>query len=330
MVQEIVGSDEQESGQDEQLLQAAHLYYVDNLTQAEIARVLGVSRPTVSRLLTRARDEGIVQVTIRPWKVRDEALEQQFVQLFGLKGAIIVRGVGVYSSAAARKLIGYCAAPYVAELIPQNEIVGIGQGRTLAELAAAIRPSSALPPQALRIVQLLGDVAPHHSETLSHELTRLLASRLDGQAYYLSAPAIVESKTLRDILINSDTIRPVCAMYQRVQLALVGIGAVEDSPLVLGGLVSPEQASQMHREGIVGDICGHFYDQDGMLRATVFSNRTVGIGWDELRQCPTVVCVAGGPEKVLPILGVLRGKVVNYLITDRLTALEVIKRQTDG
>ncbi len=308
----------------EQMLQAAHMYYVDNLTQAEIAKVLGVSRPTVSRLLTRAREEGVVQITISPWRQRDNALEEAFCRKFNLRGAIIVRSAGSADSATMRQGIGFGAAAHVARLFQPNDVIGVGRGRTLAELTAAMRPPPL--PMNLTIVQLLGDVSAQHDETLAHELTRQLALNFGGKAYYLSAPALVENATVRNMLMNATAIRTVTELYRSVRIALVGIGEIEHSPLVLGGLISEAEAHRMAEQGIVGDICGYFFDADGCFRSTIFDNRTIGISLDELRTREYVIAVAGGSDKVLPLLGVLRSGVVNFVITDHVTAARILAK----
>ncbi|MBL8132570.1 MAG: sugar-binding transcriptional regulator [Anaerolineae bacterium] len=308
---------------DEQILQAAHLYYVDNLTQAEIAKVLGVSRPTVSRLLTRAREEGIVQVTITPWRQRDAALEEQVSRRFNLRGAIIVRTSSGSNPAAVRQGIGFGAGSHVVKLIRPEDVIGIGRGRTLAELTAAMHPPGE--PMNLTIVQLLGDVSAQHDESLARELTRQLAANFGGQAYYVTAPALVDNAATRDMLMKSAAITAATQLYSRLQIALVGIGEIEKSPLVLGGLISEEEAAQLRRQGIVGDICGYFFDIDGQFRSTTFDGRAIGITLDELQRCDNVVAVAGGDDKVVPLLGVLRSGIVDFLVSDQLTTANIMQ-----
>lgn len=309
----------------DQMLQAAHLYYIDNLTQAEIASVLGVSRPSVSRLLTRAREEGIVQVTISPWRQRDAALEEQVCRQFNLRGAIVVRTASGTNSAAVRQGIGIGAASHVARLFRPHDVIGIGRGRTLAELTAAMRPAEE--PLNVTIVQLLGDVSAQHDESLARELTRQLAANFGGRAYYVTAPALVDNATVRDILMNSAAIRAATDLYPAMRVALVGIGEIEKSPLVLGGLMREDEAVELREQGIVGDICGYFFDMEGHFRSTLFDHRAIGITLEQLRQCETVIAVAGGADKVLPLLGVLRSGMVNFLVSDQVTTAHILKRE---
>jgi len=307
---------------DEQMLQAAHLYYIDNLTQAEIAKVLGISRPSVSRLLARAREEGVVQVTISPWRQHDTALADEVCRRFNLRGAIIVRTASGSNSEAARQGIGVGAASHLVKLFRPNDVIGIGRGRTLAQLAASMRPPDG--PMNLTLVQLLGDVFAQHDDSLGRELTRQLAANFGGQAYYVTAPALVDNATVRDMLMNSAAIRAATQLYPTVRIALVGIGEIEKSPLVLGGLISEEAAALLRKQGIVGDICGYFSDTDGQFRSTQFDDRAIGITLEELRRCEYVVAVAGGEDKVIPLLGVLRSVVVNFLVSDQVTATQIL------
>lgn len=311
----------------ELMARVAKLYYEDQLTQTDIADLMGTSRSTISRLLTRARREGIVQIRILPYETRAAGLEATVKEVFGLKDAIVIKVPDRPSSEVARKHVGRFAAPFVSDLIRAGDIVGIGRGRTLHELVASMEPQEET--RDVTVVQLLGDVGPLHSATRAAELSRMLAEKFRAKCYYLNAPAIVENRSTRDVLMATEAIRTVFELHKLVRIAILGIGAILDSPLLMGGLLKPEDARALAAQGIVGDICGHFFDSQGRARQTELSDRVIGMTLEDFRACELVVGVAAGPEKVEPLLGTLRGKLIHVLVSDEFTVREIV-RQTIG
>lgn len=301
----------------------AKLYYEDNLTQEQIAELVGISRSSISRLLTAARAAGIVEIRVNAPPAEDHAQEEALEQRFGLRHAVVVTVLNTGDSALIRRNIGHFAARIVSRWVTSGQVVGVGQGRTLHELVSRMAPVERL--EAISAVQLLGDVGPFLDDQRSSEVTRLFAQRFGAVAYYLTAPAIVDSPTVRAGLLATPGIAHTLAMYGRLDVALLGVGAILDSPLTHGGLISLESARRLAAQGIVADIAGHFLDVGGGVRATEFDDRVMGISIDALRSCPMVVVVAGGPEKVVPLLAALRSGLVHAVVTDRQTAEGVLE-----
>ncbi|GIV67223.1 sugar-binding transcriptional regulator [Caldilinea sp.] len=305
------------------LIEVAEKYYVDQLTQAQIAELYHISRSTVSRLLSKAREEGIVRIQIVRPKVRQSHLERRLREQFGLQEAIVI-DVQQYPNQAEelRRLVGVEAAPFVDPLIKPNMLVGVGRGRTLAELAYGL--SKLATPRNITLVQLLGDIDIKHSLARGAEITRILCEGYAGAGYFLNAPALVPDRQLAQLLLQSSNIQQVSAFYDRLDLALVGIGALHNSPLVLAGLLDEPEITRLAEAGAVGDICGHFYTVQGELVDDAYPGVSIGIRWEQLLACPQLVVIATGPEKVAPILGLLRIQMIDVLITDAWTAEQVL------
>lgn len=56
------------------LLKVAEMYYLDRMNQNDIAKIIGVSRPSISRMLEEAREKQIVKITIEAPFERNNAL----------------------------------------------------------------------------------------------------------------------------------------------------------------------------------------------------------------------------------------------------------------
>ncbi len=124
----------------QQMIQAARFYYEDGLTQESIARELGISRPTISRLLQKAKDDGIVQISISDPFSTDEALADQIVKNCGLQAAIIVPSLTGRNDLSVKRL-GLAAAHYLEQTLKSDDILGVGWGRTLHAVSQSLAPT---------------------------------------------------------------------------------------------------------------------------------------------------------------------------------------------
>lgn len=308
------------------LVRAAESYYIENKTQAQIAEQLGISPSTVSRLLSRARDEGIVRINIiRPWG-RHPALEQTLCQQFALNESIVV---SVPASNAGDEAILRCistvAASYIDALIKPGMVVGIGRGRMMAALVEALQPLAV--PRHITIVQVMGEYDNHHSATSSAGLTRLYAEMYAGVSYYLNAPALAEDPALAELLLRAPGVSQVMSFYDRVDVVLAGVGPLYGSPLEQNGLIHHDQIERLEAVGAVGDICGHFFTSDGRLVDNAYPGRIIGISSDQIRRCPCVVAAAAGDAKVEALHGLLKTRLLHMLVTNERTAQQILKEQ---
>jgi len=303
------------------MAKVADLYYLRNLTQQEIAARLGLSRPTVSRLLTRSRAAGIVRIEVTAPDTTYSALERALEDTFGLREAIVTGG-RAESPTATRRVLAQPAAGYLDRLLKGGESIGISWGTTLSAVIDHVRPRS-LNTTVVPLVGGLGQAAPGIH---ANELARRLGEAHRGRVHLLHAPAIVAHSSVRDALLSDPTIRGVLDVARGVDVALVGIGAlVPSSTLIESGYVSAAEMAALRRQGAVGDICTRMFAPDGTSSTAALAARTLAIDLDDLRRIPTVAGVAGGLEKAEAILGALRGRLVNVLVTDHSAARAVLR-----
>ena len=306
------------------IIQVVEKYYVEQLTQSQIAKQIGVSRSTISRMLSRARDEGIVRIQIVYPQVRHTSIEADLRKRFNLSETIVIAlPKQVLEEDELRSWVGIQAAPFVNQMIQSKMVIGVGRGRTLAELAFGLSKTTN-GCYDIKIVQLLGDIDIHYSPTRSTEITRLLSESYNGEAYYLNAPALVADVNLGMTLMRSSTIQQVTKFYDSLDFAMAGVGALHNSPLVLSGLLRTSDIRKLAKAGAVGDICGHFYDINGNLLDHVYSGISIGISWDQLHNCNKLLVTATGSDKVKPLLGLLRTGMIDILITDEQTAQKLL------
>lgn len=310
---------------DDEVTSVARLYYLDGLGQQEIAGVIGVSRSTVSRLLNAARERGIVRFSVDPYDPRDAALERMLSDRFHLRHAIVIRTLG-QKAETVRRAVGYYAASAVAERFQPGQTVGLAGGRTLHELIHAFAVHH--PPTRPRVVQLMGNIGPTASAIDPSELSRVLASRFDGTFYTLNAPAFASDRRTRDVFINHEHIRTVRKLFDALDLALVGIGSLDESAFVERGVLTAADFGKLRSAGAAGEICGRFYDRSGRECETDYRDRVISVELDELRRCHEVIGVTNGPRRARAVFAALRGRLVNSLVIDQQGAEALLAEGT--
>ena len=316
-----------ESESRERLAAVARMYYLDQLGQNEIAEIIGISRSQISRLLTRAREVGIVRISVDEYDPFDHDLERALRDRLGVRQAVVVRSADVGDGRAeqARRAIGYFAAAAVTELVRPDTVVGLAGGRTLAALVAHLGTErGARPSRGVRVVQLMGNIGPTASEIDAIELSRTLAQRLGGTFYTLNAPAIAQDRAARDLFLAHEHIRAVRELFGSLGLALVGVGSLDESAFVDRGVLPPDDLKQLRQAGAVGEVCGRFFDAAGRECDSAYRDRVVSIGLDDLRRCDEVVAVTNGARRAHAIRAALRGGLVRSLVIDDTGARAVL------
>jgi DNA-binding transcriptional regulator LsrR (DeoR family) len=308
---------------DELLATVASLYYKLNQNQSQIATRLDMSASKVSRMLKEAHERGIVEIHIHLPIPRDFALEQELIDTFGIKDAYVLQTTDSSEHPVLIRSLGRLAATYV-ELIVSELPDGQSIGASWSESVYAT--FDALPEKLARnisVVQLAGGVSAYGFDYTN--LSQSVAAKLGGRHYLLHAPCAVERPDMRDMLLQEPMIRDVITRAGQVALAICGIGAMsEDNSFVRSGLLAWEELQALRVQGIVGEMCGTFYDLDGYYAHYDINQRTIGVQLATLRTLPRVLAVARGVSKAVAIAGALRGGFVKVLATDDLTARAVL------
>ncbi len=301
------------------MAKVADLYYLRDMTQQEIAERLGISRPTVSRLLQRSRAEGVVRIEVIPPDGVHHDLERELEQRFSLREAVVVTG---QQEAATQQALGRAAADYLDRLLKGGERIGVSWGTTLRAVADSLHRRPVRP----TVVPLVGGVGQISAGIHANDLAHSIAEALDGTVHLLHAPAVVDNARVRRALLSESGIARALTLARQVDVALVGIGAlVSSSTLVRSGYFSPEHLAALRRLGAVGDVCTRAFTIDGEPVDDALERRILAVELSDLRRMATVVAVAGGAAKADAIHGALRGGLVGVLVTDHQAARSVLR-----
>jgi DNA-binding transcriptional regulator LsrR (DeoR family) len=307
----------------DQLVRAARLYYEQRLSQDDVARALGTSRSNVSRILSAAHEQGIVEFRINDPAGRDPELEHALTQRFGLDKAVVAQRS---SDPALRPIqrVGQLAWQWLQRELREGMTLALSWGRTLQAMVWATAPEAPIP---VEVVPLVGGLSSVANEITGQELVRELATRLGAGYRYLHAPAIFESAAARDLMLAEPSIDQTLAAARRADIAVVGIGSVAQgsSAGLLRALgLSPAEHAAFAAAGPVGDLAARFFDADGQSITGAADDRVLALTLDEIREIPTVVGIAAGREKVDGVTAALRGGLVDVLICDTAVARGVL------
>lgn len=306
------------------VVRAARLYYEQGRSQTEIAQELGLSRSNVSRILTQARDRGIVEISIHdpdgPPR-HHPAVEAALKARFSLREAHVVsapRTPGL--EAVARQ-----GAVVIAARAAQVRSIGVSWGQTVQRVVEQLETVRLRP--APRVLPLVGGHSALDQFESGESVLRVLASRLGARAEMLYAPAVLESATTVSTLRGESSIAAVLEAAAQVELAVVGLGSMgmHSSPHIVEqmALSEQEQAAFLAQQP-VGDVCGRFVDAHGVPLGAPTDQRVLAVTFSQLLRIPEVVGVAAGAEKAPGVAGVLRSGAIATLVVDVDLAKELL------
>ncbi len=297
------------------LIKVSKLYYEQKLTQQDIAARLHLSRSQVSRLLQKARESGIVLITVGAPSGAYTALENALEQRFGLKEVNVVEVSQPLSYQAVAHELGVAAAQYVQRTLIDDDVVGVSWGTTLNAMVNALPP---LQMSNAHIVQIIGGLGPPEAEVHATDICRRFAHSLNCRLSLIAAPGITDTPETKLALMGDSHLQQTFSLFPRLTVVFVGIGTPTPSSVLMrdGSIISPEQLNALCELGTVGDIGLRFFDAWGHIVNSSLDDRVVGISPNQLRKIERVVGIAGGSDKIEAICGAVRGGLINVLITD--------------
>lgn len=314
-----------------QLADVARQYYLDDLTQEQIARRLGVSRSNISRMLKEARERGIVEIRVHHPLRTDPSLQHALREALTLQDALVLASPGGDAVAPypgpddgreVSRQLGALAARYLNERIPDEAIVGVGWGSTVYDVVTSgyFRPR-----RGSSVVQLMGSVGGATPDIDGGQVASRLGRALGAKVYYLQAPMVVTDAGVRAGLMRDQHIRKTMEMARRADILVFSVGAVSKaSGIFRAGYLNESDLEYIRGQGAVGDICGVYFRQDGTPSSLELEERTIAAGADIMRNAALRVGVGWGAAKALPSIGAIRAGLINVLVTEEECARKIL------
>lgn len=306
------------------MVRAAELYYDDNKTQDEIGALLGITRWKAGRLLTQARQRGIVRIDIVHPRARRLGLERELRERFGLKDAVVIPAA---DTEAVNASVARAAADYLTALRPVPRTLGVSWGRTLSEVADRLPTGWS---QNVTVVQINGGVSLNRKAGTAADTAMTIARKAAGQAVILPSPAILERLETKQAIESDRTVGGVLSLAATASAYLYSAGvATADSVLVDSGYLTAESVAELGSRGAVGDVVGRFIAADGSIVDPELDARTLGLGHDQLRAANTSIFVVAGESKHPVARAVVSTGLCTVIITDEATAHSLLDAELD-
>lgn len=297
----------------DKILLVANLYYKSHLSQQEIAKRLNVSRPWISKLLSKAQDLGIVKITINSPISGNATLERHLKEKYHLSY------VGVISYDETKKdYVALAAANYFISQIQPKDIIGIGWGNAISRFIHELTPLDMPDTQTVPLAGSFGTTF----ETLPNYSAIELAEKIGGTANVVHAPAFCSSKEEYEALITNQNTQRLLSMGEHADMIVTGIGTFADSFLTRYHILSERDIKQLKQADAIGDIAMQFLDRRGnpidldltrhLVKANIFKAK---------QNARTAIAIAEGTEKTEIIHTVLSLHLVDAFFTTEETAL---------
>jgi len=300
------------------LAEIATLYYKEKKTQSQIGRRLGYSRSAISRLLTEAELQGIVEITIKYPLLRDTLLERRLKEKYHLEAAFVVDS-GQSSYSDTLQMVGRMGAFFLEQFLKDEMVVGIGWGTSLSEMVNSL---PFLPLSGVRVVQVIGSVGGKSNPHVDGPgLAANLASKINADYQILHSPLFLDSENACKTLKAQKQITETINAGYESNAVLLGIGTVEVDPLYSSiyrsGFMSEEEILDVRKRGGLVNFCGVILDHQGQVMDIEVNHRTMAADLNRLRSngCK-LIGIAAGEKKSSAIESVLNGNWLNVLITD--------------
>lgn len=306
----------------ESLITVAKLYYLGNMSQYDIAKLMKLSRPKISRMLKTARDMKIVQFAITTPPSHFKSLQTILMKQFPDTNIVVIPSSS--SLEITKKDVGKTLAEYFSSIVKDNDIIGIAWGSTISGM---LRYMPQLHTTGVSVWQLCAGLPVHVLELDGHEIVKRLAKSLNAEYHVLNVPFVVSSALLKKLLLQEPEIAHHFSMFKQMDIAIVGLGSSipESSTTYLSNYITLEESASLVELGCAADICGHRLYTDARPADDFLSCRTISIDLDTLKQIPQVIAAACGEDKTISIIAALKGNYINSLIIDEVAAISVIK-----
>lgn len=303
------------------LIDVAVMYYLEGMTQSQISKKLFVSRPTVSRLLKKARDTRVVDIKINYENQNFNTLVGMAKNRFKVNNILVVKTLS--SEEATMNEIGKLASEVLYDFLRDDVIVGVSWGKTVQRTVDHLSPKKI---DNVKVVELFGSLGTTNDKDDTFSIGTKLANLVGGRLHLLPAPLYVNDQKAHDSLLNNSIVEDTLNLIKKCDFVLSGINSLDEisSSPKWNKVVDKGIRSVIRSKGGVGLYCTQFFNQEGKFINLNFSERIIGIDREKLQQVKSIIVVSGDSE-AMALRAALKGGFVHTLITDDKTLSKVLQ-----
>lgn len=307
-------------------VQVARLYYYQDLTTEEVARELGLSRPAVSRLLTFARQSGLVEISVRDPESQPQELEREIRERFKINAVKVVRVPPNSREDEWLHRVASYTANHLNTLIHPDMTVGIAWGNTLDAVSRQLSPKHCAN---VDIIQLNGSSSTHAvNNYYTSDIYSRFAENYGARTHLFPVPAFFDYPATKQAMWKERSVGRLVRQMKSADLLVYSVGAAHarlPSYVYVGGYLEPDDFRELDRQKIVGDIATVFFRENGSFDNIPLNARASGPDLTLFQRAKHAVCVVSGLGKANGLRAALRGKLMRELIVDEPTAHALLR-----
>ncbi|MBY5035082.1 sugar-binding transcriptional regulator [Streptococcus gallolyticus] len=307
----------------QELAKVAYLYYIEGWSQDQISKHLGIYRTTISRMLTQAKKDGIVQIKIQDFNPEILKLETLFQERYGLDHIEIVQSHPEDSETEKEEQLSKVAAQWIRKNIQDGDTIGLAWGASIGKSISYIEPKYL---ENSTFVPIVGGPSRSNSRYHINTLVYDMAKKFHGKSIFVNATVVQESEELAKGIFNSKYFQELKENWKHLDMVILGVGgALSYKKSQWRDLIDQNDYKELKLGEAVGDCCCRFFNQDGKILKGGVDNRTIGLSLDQLSTIPKTVAIARGNAKVRAIRALIKRSYINTLITDQDTLMGILK-----
>lgn len=297
------------------------LYYEDDMRQQEVSDYLGISRATVSRMLKKGKESGIVKVeVINPVQFSYNKLEKALERKYGLKEVIVVESSVLDTKSESVSRVYEKAALYLSQFFKDGDYIGVSMGHTLHNVAKINRTFEKKNYTFVPLVGGLGQSPVIDKVDIQSNKTALdFAKKFGGTYTQFLSPAVFSEKKVMEYFLQEKSVRYIFDDFRKLDTVVMGIGMPQkaESTLLQAGYITEKEFDVFIENGLAGDIALQFFDENGETeKFREFNERVAGMPLDMIRKVRNRIGIAAGEKRAEAIKGAIRGGYINMLITN--------------
>jgi len=302
----------------------AYEYYINELTQREIAKKHNINRVQVSRYLSKAKEKGLIKINvINPLKNKTQYLKQKLLERFPVKNVLIATTsnnernlVLEVLAEKANKYINYSFLPF--------DKVGIAWGTTLFQLAKNFTTEKNYPD--IEFIPLVGGSHKYDKEFQANNIAFMIAEKFGGKSFPLMAPFYISNNKEYITISSNIDVRKIINKWEKLTKIIIGIGSnFSKTPLTKLNVLTEKNLTKLLNFRQVGDILTHYFNLEGKFCDLDIYKNLINYPLDYCRNVNEVIAVAGGLEKGESIIGALNTGLIDTIILDNLTAEKIVE-----
>lgn len=303
----------------QKMVEIAKMYYEEDLTQNEIAKRLGVSRPLVSKMLADAKEAGIVTIQINSPFVSNDFLMEEIKKKYNIKGGMVIPQAD--TDYLTDQVILNNVISYMSNDLKKYRKFGLGWGKNIGDLVQKLEASEKKMELEGYVCPLVGNISMPTKDFHSNELVRIFSQMTFLKPYYLFAPAFLATEQEKNLFINIENYKDIKRLWEKLDVAVLSIG---NHPSVPDLATASRFGDNLQKGKAIGNILSYYYDINGKF-ITGESDFSIEIPLDDLRKIEHVIGLCSSKTSKDAVIGALKTGIITHLVIDENTAKEILQ-----